>query len=213
LDQSQQGSAPAPVSEEQVQALKADQPVAPVQKSKKHLLILLLLVVMIGGGVLAIWIYNETVLQKPLQRVLASDPRNSVVTAQAHFGGWIDTQTVVFDITDVNGNSRPIDVFRVFLQFARAEKEHRFKQVTLSAYGENKFIVPGDYFHQLGIEYDSQNPMYTIRTFPQHIMTMDKTHPFQKYDGGLFAVLAKEIEQFSDFNKQWYLNDYASRHK
>jgi len=36
---------------------------------------------------------------------------------------------------------------------------------------------------------------------------MDGSKPFSEYEGGLFAVLQKGMEQFTDFSNQWYLKD------
>jgi len=174
------------------------------------LLGLILLAICAIGGV---WVYNETTLQKPLQRVLLADPRNHVVKAKAHFDGWIDTHSVVFDLADVAGDSSQMDMFRVLLEFAKEQKDHQYRRIVLAAYGQKKFTVPGDYFQQLGREYDTQNPVYTIRTFSHHVSTMDGAKPFPEPDGGLLWVLKEEMEQFNDFNKRWYLDDFAARHK
>ncbi|GGH04224.1 hypothetical protein [Mucilaginibacter phyllosphaerae] len=73
--------------------------------------------------------------------------------------------------------------------------------------GKPKFKLPGKYFHKLGIEYKQQNPMYTLRTFPENVMNLDETKAFGSVTGGLFGVLKAQMDQFSDFTKSWYLND------
>jgi hypothetical protein len=183
------------------------------QKPKLLLMVLLGLILLAGCAVGSVWIYNEITLQKPLQRVIVSDPRNHVVRAKAHFDGWIDTHTVVFDLNDVVGEASQMDVFRVLLQYAKEQKDHQYQRIVLAAYGQKKFIVPGDYFQQLGREYDSQNPVYTIRTFSHHVATMDGAKPFPEIDGGLLWVVKEEMEQFTNFNKRWYLDDFIMRHK
>ena len=50
------------------------------------LLALLGLILLAGCAVGGVWMYNETTLQKPLQRMLVADPRNHVVRAKAHVG-------------------------------------------------------------------------------------------------------------------------------
>jgi hypothetical protein len=164
-------------------------------------------------AILGVWAYNEVTLQKPLNKVLLSDPRNNVVQARARFDGWVDSSTLVFELTDVKGEASQMDVFRVLLQYAREQKDRRFERVILSAFGNKKFVVPGDYFQQLGQEYDAQNPVYTVRKFPTHILTMDGAQPFPEPRGGLLWVLKEEMEQFSDFNRRWYLDDFIARQK
>src|SRR5437773_2447003 len=149
------------------------------------------------------WTYNKIKLQKPLERVLASDSRNATIKANARFDGWINTESVVFNLKDISGETSQADVFRILLQYARELKDHQYRRVVLAAYGQKKFIIPGDYFQQLGQEFDTQNPIYTLRTFPHHIRAMDGSQTFPEIAGGLFAVLAEEMRQFSDFNARW----------
>jgi hypothetical protein len=183
------------------------------QKPKKTLTLLVLVFLMFIGTVGGIWLYNETILEKPLEALSVKDPRNSVVIAHAHFDGWINPQVVVFDITNVSDNATRLDVFRVLLAYSEALKEQRFDSVILSARGRKKFVIEGAYFQQIGQEYSRQNPMYTIRTFPLHLTAMDGSKPFSEYSGGIFAVLGKEMEQFKEFHDKWYLEDFAAEGK
>ena len=162
------------------------------------------LVVLILGGT---WAVNYFTVNTKLQHVLSTDPRNRVCKANAHFGGWVNPRTLVFDVTGITGDATRLDIFRAFLEFAEAMKDRHFTKVVLAARGTSKFTLDGNYFQELGREYSTQNPMYTVRTFPPHLAAMDGTKPFSEYDGGLFAVLQKEMEQFTDFSDQWYLKD------
>jgi hypothetical protein len=187
-------------------------PTEPKNRTRRGRLIViavLLLAVAVPAG---FWLYNKMTVQSPLDNVLVADSRNQMVKATAHFDGWIDFDTVVFDLTDVSPSGSRMDVFRCFLQFAQAMKDREFKHVVLAARGKQKFILGGDYFHQLGEEYQSQNPVYTMRTFAPHLTAMDGSHPFSEYTGGLLGVLTKEMEQFSEFHNQWYVNDFSSVH-
>ena len=174
----------------------------------------------IGGAVLfiaaldgGIWLHNWDPFGKSMDDVIASDKRNKDVQAEAYYNGWFNRDTIVFNLKDVSGQSSPLDIFRVLLQFAQSQKDHEYKQVILAAYGEKKFVVTGDYFHQLGVEYSTQNPMYTMRTFPHHVATMKGEHPFPEFEGGMFGVLGKEMEEFKQMNAQWYMNDYREKSK
>jgi len=151
-------------------------------------------------------IFDYVVADRPLQNVLKTDTRNQGVKANAHFDGWFNTSTLVFDVTDVSGASRA-GVFRSFLQYAEAMQKRHFTTVILACRGTNKFTLDGDYFQQLGQEYSTQNPMYIIRTFPIHVTAMDGTQLYSEYSGGILGVLQKELEQFNDFNDEWYAKD------
>lgn len=157
-----------------------------------------------------LWAFNYLSVDRPLQNVLTADSRNRVVSARAHFGGWIDTNALVFDLTDVSAKAARIDVFRVFLQYAEAMKNRRFATVVLAARGKEKFTLDGSYFQELGNEYATQNPLYITRTFPTHLAAMDGTKPYSEYEGGILSVLQKEIEQFTEFSDAWYGKDFAA---
>lgn len=165
-----------------------------------------LIVVVVCGA----WAVNNLSANRPLQRVLTSDERNQVVRAQAHFGHWIDPNTLVFDLAAVSPNVTRMDVFRAFLQYAEAMKDRHFTKVILAANGTSKFTLDGNYFQTLGKEYGTQNPIYTIRTFPIHLVAMDGSKPFSEYEGGILGVLQKEMEQFTEFSDQWYVRDFQA---
>jgi len=94
--------------------------------SPKLLLIVLVAIVsLIGCAIGGVWLYNETELDKPLQRVLLSDPRNHIVQASAHFDGWVDTSTVVFDLRDISGETTKWPV--VPTQLVCATPAHRLQ--------------------------------------------------------------------------------------
>ncbi|MBZ5719200.1 MAG: hypothetical protein LAO03_02360 [Acidobacteriia bacterium] len=181
--------------------------VPPDNKSRNVLFVLITVGILI---ILGTWLLNYVVAERPLQRVLRADPRNGVVKARAHFDRWIDLNTLVFDVSEVSGTATRMDVFRCFLEYAEAMKDHHVTRVILAARGNGKFKVDGDYFQQLGQEYSNQNPMYTIRTFPTHLFTMDGTKPFAEYTGGILGVLQKEMEQFTEFSDQWYVKDFQT---
>jgi Type VI secretion system VasI, EvfG, VC_A0118 len=151
--------------------------------------------------------FNYVAVQQPLRQVLAADPRNQVVTANAHFDGWIRWSALVVDVTNVSAEGTRLDVFRTFLEYAAAMKGRRFERVVLACRGVKKFSLDGGYFQQLGREYEAQNPIYTIRTFPSHVTTMDGSKPFSEYEGGMLEVLKQETDQFAVFNDQWYVTD------
>jgi hypothetical protein len=158
-----------------------------------------------------VWALNYFGVNRPLQRVLTTDPRDKVVSAQAHFGNWIDTSTLVFDLTGVSGEATRMDVFRIFLQYAEAMKDRHFTRVILAARGRGKFTLDGSYFQSLGKEYGTENPIYTIRTFPIHLTAADSSKPFSEYEGGILSVLEKEMDQFTEFSNQWYVNDFQTK--
>jgi hypothetical protein len=177
--------------------------------AQRPFLIGILAVLTIGVSVIAVFIYNYVVVDKPLQRVLATDSRNAGFKEHAHFENWTNPNIVVFNLESAPGSASRLDVLRTLLQYAQAMKDQRFRKVVLAYRGNNKFQMDGAYFQELGAEFDTQNPMYTIRTFPIHMTTMDGSSPYSEYEGGILGVLKKEMEQFADFSDRWYGNDMA----
>ena len=171
--------------------------------NKRPLASLGILLLVIGCG-FGVWLYNNVIANKPLQQVLANDPRNATVKEHAKFAGWFDLHTLVFEVDSVSGKATRMDVLRSFLQYAEAMKGHRVQKVILACRGVPKFQMDGSYFQQLGMEFSTQNPMYTIRTLPINVTAMDGSHPYVEYEGGVLGVLSKEMEQFGDFSDRWY---------
>lgn len=166
----------------------------------KRKLLALLMVITIP---FSLYIFNYTQLKQPIQKYIDSDSRNIGITVDVHYKNYIDISNVVFDITSIEKSSK-LDVFRVLLNFAEINKQKNYKKIFLSYKGEEKFIIPGEYFKQLGVEFGSQNPMYTIRTFPENIQNLDGKNAYDHWSGGLLGVLQKQMEDFDDFHKKWY---------
>nr|MBC8489582.1 hypothetical protein [Bacteroidota bacterium] len=52
-----------------------------------------------------------------------------------------------------------------------------------------------------------QNPVYTMRTFPENLKNPDKSQSYSEWTGGWLGVSQKQIEDFNDFHDKWYFND------
>lgn len=143
--------------------------------------------------------------------VLKDDPRNEGIEVSAHYENYVDTSVLVLDLQSISGSNSRADVFRVFLQFAEKMKSEQFSTVEMAYKGETKFMIEGDYFQKLGGEYGAQNPVYTVRTFPENLMNPDGSRAYPEWTGGLLVVAAKQIQDFNDFHDKWYLNDVINK--
>lgn len=152
---------------------------------------------------------NYLILQSPMSKVLNADPRNKEVNVSVHFGKYINPSEIIFDLRDVSGSNSPADITRILLQYAQEIKEKKLERVILAFRGTHKFQLKGLFFQTLGEEYETQNPVYTIRTFPENVYELDGTPAFGTWTGGLLGVVGKQIDEFNDFHKQWYLSDMA----
>lgn len=160
----------------------------------------------VGGLAIVVFGLNFFTLQKPMSGVLDDDPRNKGIEVLAHYGMLVNPNELVFDLRGISGENSAADVSRVLLQYADALKERQFESVILSYKGERKFLLKGKFFHTLGAEYETQNPVYTMRTFPEKVYELDGTSAFGTWTGGLLGVVGKQMEDFNEFHKRWYLS-------
>jgi hypothetical protein len=161
----------------------------------------------VAGIALAIAAWNYIAVSRPAGDAVRADPRNHSVKIRTHFRFYLDRTTLIFDLRSVSLTTSPADVFRIFLQTASALKARRFERVELAHRGSTKFIIRGDYFRQVGNEYGRQNPIYTIRTFPEHVYRLDGTAAYPSWSGGWIGVMNRQMEDFADVHRTWYLDD------
>lgn len=146
-----------------------------------------------------------------MNEVIESDSRNIGIDVSVYYR---EKQSIlVYDLKDVSNENSMADVFRVFLQFSEKVRSYKFDKVELAFRKKVKFIIGGDYFQKLGKEYSYQNPIYTMRTFPEHLMNPDGSNAYPKWTGGWLGVTKKQIEDFNDFHKKWYLEDLSKEFK
>jgi hypothetical protein len=151
--------------------------------------------------------WNYLGAHRPVAERLAQDSRNEKITLLAHYQYGLVQGTLVIDLRGFNDNTAAVDVMRALLQSAEAHRATRFNRVVLAYKGTNKFFLDGAYYQMLGQEYESQNPVYTLRTFPENVHKMDGTAAYGTWSGGLLGVLAKQMEDLTQFSKDWYLDD------
>jgi hypothetical protein len=164
--------------------------------------IILIVIVIIG-----LYFYNYVQLQSQMNKVIKNDSRNNGIKVDVHYANYILTSMLIFNLKSITSDKSKADVFRVFLQFAEQMKNNDFKQLHLAFRGKIKFLLDGKYFKNLGEEYSFQNPVYTMRTFPENLKNPDNSKPYSEWTGGLLGVSQKQIEDFNDFHDKWYFND------
>lgn len=157
--------------------------------------------------VIGVYIFNYVTLTLPTDSKINEDNRNEGISIDVHYKYYVLFNTLEYNLKNVPTDKAAADVFRVFLQTASTLKDKKFKKVELSYKGTTKFILIGDYFKQLGSEFGEQNPIYTMRTFPENLYNINGEASYSKWEGGMLGVLNKQMEDFNDFNKKWYLDD------
>ncbi len=172
---------------------------------RKHLWVnILMILVLLTGG---IGIFNYASLQMPLTKLIDGDPRNAGICVTAHYGSYVNTSVLIYDMAGITGEKSHLDVFRVFCQYAHEMKDHTFHNIILAHNGKPRFQLEGSYFHQIGAEYGTQNLDDTIRSFTQHLYYTDGARAFGQGKGGLLGVVDARWKDFSTFHDQWYLDD------
>lgn len=172
---------------------------------KKMLIIILGLFVLALGVVGANYFYVGTYIAETIK----SDLRNVGIDVAVHLENYISPSTLVFDIRSVSDTNSPLDVFRVFLGFSASVKDMNFKQVKLAYNGNVKFYIDGDYFKSIGQEFKEQNPVYTIRTFPENLYRPNGEKAFETWTGGVLGVLGQQMDDFNSFHQEWYIQDMS----
>lgn len=155
----------------------------------------------VGGGILGI---NYQQLQRPMNEIIDGDRRNAGIEVSVHYKNYVPGGTLVYDFQRPGPNSSPADVFRVFLQFADAMKDASFDDVELAFRGETKFVLSGSHFKIAGREYRTENPVYTVRTFPEKLRRPDGKPAFEQWSGGLIGVASEQMNDFNRFTDEWY---------
>lgn len=135
--------------------------------------------------------------------ILEKDSRNQTVDFTLHTDG----NDLEYCVNNISGEASSMDVFRVFLHAADQLKEKRFENVRLCFRREARFVLDGNDFAVIGAEYETQNPLYTIRTFPEKLLLTDGTAPYKEHRGGVLYLMRVQMADFQDMNEKWYMTD------
>lgn len=168
-------------------------------------------IVILGSSVLAaitaVALWNYTTAHQPASQAVSSDPRNKGIELFVHYKWFINPSILVFDLRSVSGGNSPADVTRSLLQSAGSLKSKKFEFVILSYKGNPKFMLKGDYFQTIGREYGVQNPVYTLRTLPENVYTLEGKQAFGAWTGGWLGVVGKQMEDLNEFHRLWFMSD------
>lgn len=150
---------------------------------------------------------NYLLIGQKVKSAIEKDERNAGVVFAGNFNHYVNFNVLELNLLQIDSTKSATDVFRSFLQISEVLNSLNFKTVILQYNGEDKFLLQGDYFKKLGLEYSTQNPVYTMRTLPQNLKNLDGSTAYPEWSGGAIGILTKQMDDFSDFNKKWYLED------
>jgi hypothetical protein len=140
----------------------------------------------------------------------AMEFREANVAAYYRYG--VVPDTIVFDIWSVEGTASAAGILGGFMSFAEKMKDREFRQVVLAYRGEARFILDGNDFAEIGREHGWQNPVYTLRTFPERLTTPDGSPAFSTWSGGMIGVLGAQMDDLNKLASAWYIDDEIRRH-
>lgn len=165
------------------------------------------LVTGVGGLIVAVAVWNWVSVSHPVASRLSEDPRNATVSLWAYHQYGLVPSVLVIDLRRVDDQAAPADVLRVLFQSAEGLRDAKFERVVLAHRGSAKLMLDGAYFRKVGIEFKTQNPIYTMRTLPENVYKLDGSAAYGTWTGGLLGVLGKQMEDLSKFSDDWYLRD------
>jgi len=147
------------------------------------------------------YLLNLTTLEMPVSDRLSEDERNEVLDLSVRYKLYVNPNAIAISLDECS-EAAPVDVLRALLQTAEALQDREYARVELHSGYTHKFTLGGDYFQQLGEEYDYQNPVYTARTLPEKVRKPDGTRAYHSLGGGL-SGLSDQMENFSQFTFDW----------
>lgn len=153
----------------------------------------------------SVFVANYVLVGRPVARALGGDTRNVNFSLRAHYAYFVDPRTLVLNLSGVDGAS-PIDLYRGLFQSAEALSGagREVGRVVLARNGSPRFQLDGAVFLELGREVSAgQNPVYLVRTLPEKLYKPDGSPAFGTWNGGLFGVLARQMEDVNEAARQW----------
>ncbi|WP_369662828.1 hypothetical protein [Variovorax sp. V15] len=170
-----------------------------------------ILIAAVAACALALAGWNYVAAHRPVSERLAQDARNQKVSLWAYHRYGVMPSVLVIDLRRVDADAATVDVLRALFQSAQSHKARRFDKVLLAHRGTAKFSLDGAYYAQLGQEFSEQNPVYTIRTFPQNVRKLDGTPAYETWTGGMLGVLSRQMEDVNQFARDWFIADLAKQ--
>lgn len=150
---------------------------------------------------------NEMTSEK--EAVIKRDIRNQNIV----FTLSSSDENLEYCVKNIKEEASTLDVFRVFLHIASELKERKYNQVKLCYENTTRFLLSGDDFNVLGKSLGTENPIYTLRTFPEKLFLPDGSNAYSKHEGGILYRVPLQLEDFKDMNEKWYLDDLKAKQK
>lgn len=172
------------------------------KKKRKKLLLIPLFVLIICG---IIYGYNFFSLQYPMNKILLLNG-NKGIDVSVGYENYINLSTVIYDLHGCQHKTK-IDILKVLLQFAEKKKDSNFDYIILCCRGKRKFIIPGEFFKKIGMEYNEQNIVPTIKMFPENLLHLDGSPFSETKSDSLFMSEDELLKECCKFMFEWLKSD------
>lgn len=156
---------------------------------------------------IGVYIVLQAGLNTDAKSVTNDDYRNTGIEFSVGFENLLSLKNLVFNLEKIPTNKSRSDVFRILLQTASGLKERNFNSIILAYRGDRRFSISGTYFKEIGESYFYENPVYTMRTFTEHVYDMHGELVFGTWAGGWLGILREQLDDFTTFHDMWYAKD------
>jgi hypothetical protein len=137
----------------------------------------------------------------PVAVALQGEPNVHVVS----YRRWlVSPSDIVFDVWDVSPQASMVDVDRNLFKAAEGLKDRRYRVVVLAYRGRGRYLLDGDEFKTIGETRATENPIYLIRTMPEHVSKLDGSPAFETWTGGWLGVITRQLQDLNEFNMRWF---------
>ena len=151
---------------------------------------------------------NYFSLSMPANSATNIDYRNTGIETLVYYEYFLNSNSVVVDLWNVESDKSTADVFRVLFQIAEKFEERQFDKVYLATKGVKKFYIEGNYFKELGSSFSYQNPVYLVRNFPENTYLLDGDKAYSSWTGGALMVIGRQMEDLNDLSRTWFIGDF-----
>ena len=129
------------------------------------------------------------------------------ITIASYYRFGVVPDSIVFDLRQVGWDASSALILGRFFAFAEEFKDREFREIRLAYKGNTKFILDGNDFSEIGRENSWQNPVYTIRSFPEKLRTPDGRRAYSSVSGGWLGVLNVQMNNVNKIARDWYLDE------
>jgi len=142
---------------------------------------------------LGVFLLNYTTLQRPLNRVVARDSRNTGVQVTVYYASYMDMRTIVFDVRGMAPPAGAPGVLRSFMQFAHELQGRRISEVIIAVRGQRKFKIHGDDFLTLGASVGTAQPRQLLWELAHNLRFLNNKLVLSHLPGDYAALLKKSL--------------------